>query len=101
MTKSMHLALFLEPKGCHYAGWRFNPKQDASPVDWKMFKHPHVSRTLATLDHISGGRAAWNVVTSTSDGQSNNFTNRFRLLSHTDRYQKAEQFIESVKLVTA
>src|SRR5271155_1509563 len=27
----------------------------------------HVARTFATLDHLSGGRAAWNVVTSVND----------------------------------
>ncbi len=33
----------------------------------------HVARTFATLDHLSGGRAAWNVVTSVNDGEAQNF----------------------------
>ena len=30
----------------------------------------HVARTFATLDHLSGGRAAWNVVTSINDSEA-------------------------------
>src|ERR1043165_842636 len=33
----------------------------------------HVARTFATLDHLSGGRAAWNVVTSVHDSEAQNF----------------------------
>ena len=33
----------------------------------------HVARTFATLDHLSGGRAAWNVVTSVNDGEAQNY----------------------------
>ena len=33
----------------------------------------HVARTFATLDHLTGGRAAWNVVTSVNDGEAQNF----------------------------
>src|ERR1700722_17910334 len=33
----------------------------------------HVARTFATLDHLSAGRAAWNVVTSVNDGEAQNY----------------------------
>ena len=33
----------------------------------------HVARTFATLDHLSGGRAAWNVVTSVNDSEAQNY----------------------------
>src|SRR4029453_6638962 len=33
----------------------------------------HVAREFATLDHLSGGRAAWNVVTSMNDSEAQNF----------------------------
>ena len=32
-----------------------------------FFNAYHLARTLASLDHLSGGRACWNVVTSTMD----------------------------------
>ena len=32
----------------------------------------HVARTFATLDHLSGGRAAWNIVTSINDSEAQN-----------------------------
>jgi len=54
----------------------------------------HVARTFATLDHLSGGRAAWNVVTSVNDSEAQNygFTEH---LGHDDRYDRADEFLEA------
>jgi FMN-dependent oxidoreductase (nitrilotriacetate monooxygenase family) len=59
--------------------------------------HPpfHVARTFATLDHLSGGRAAWNVVTSVNDAEAQNFGLK-QHLGHDERYDRAEEFIEIV-----
>ncbi|WP_251078278.1 LLM class flavin-dependent oxidoreductase [Frankia sp. AiPa1] len=55
----------------------------------------HVARTFATLDHLSGGRAAWNVVTSVNDAEARNFGVEAHL-AHDERYDRAEEFIEVV-----
>nr|WP_200931291.1 LLM class flavin-dependent oxidoreductase [Frankia sp. R43] len=55
----------------------------------------HVARTFATLDHLSGGRAAWNVVTSVNDSEARNFGVDAHL-GHDERYDRAEEFIEVV-----
>lgn len=55
----------------------------------------HVARTFATLDHLSGGRAAWNVVTSVNDGEAQNFGVDLHL-GHSERYDRADEFIEAV-----
>jgi len=55
----------------------------------------HVARTFATLDHLSGGRAAWNVVTSVNDAEAQNFGLN-QHLGHDERYDRAEEFIEIV-----
>jgi len=55
----------------------------------------HVARTFATLDHLSGGRAAWNVVTSVNDAEAQNFGVK-QHLGHDERYDRAEEFIEIV-----
>jgi FMN-dependent oxidoreductase (nitrilotriacetate monooxygenase family) len=55
----------------------------------------HVARTFATLDHLSGGRAAWNVVTSVNDAEARNFGVDTHL-GHDERYDRAEEFIEVV-----
>ncbi|WP_420497227.1 LLM class flavin-dependent oxidoreductase [Parafrankia sp. FMc2] len=55
----------------------------------------HVARTFATLDHLSGGRAAWNVVTSVNDSEARNF-GVDQHLGHDERYDRAEEFIEVV-----
>jgi len=54
----------------------------------------HVARTFATLDHLSGGRAAWNVVTSVNDSEAQNygFTEH---LGHDERYDRADEFLEA------
>ncbi|GAA5156709.1 LLM class flavin-dependent oxidoreductase [Pseudonocardia eucalypti] len=55
----------------------------------------HVARTFATLDHLSGGRAAWNVVTSVNDSEAQNFGLE-KHLGHDERYDRAHEFLEAV-----
>src|SRR3979490_37039 len=55
----------------------------------------HVARTFATLDHLSGGRAAWNVVTSVNDSEAQNFGLETHL-GHDERYDRAQEFLEAV-----
>ncbi|MCU1716848.1 LLM class flavin-dependent oxidoreductase [Pseudomonas sp. 5P_3.1_Bac2] len=56
----------------------------------------HVARMFASIDHLSGGRIAWNAVTSTSDGEAHNFS-RSEHLERTSRYRRAGEFIQVVK----
>jgi FMN-dependent oxidoreductase (nitrilotriacetate monooxygenase family) len=55
----------------------------------------HVARTFATLDHLSGGRAAWNVVTSVNDSEAQNFGVESHL-GHDERYDRADEFLDVV-----
>lgn len=55
----------------------------------------HVARTFATLDHLSRGRAAWNVVTSVNDGEAQNYGLDSHL-SHDERYDRADEFLDVV-----
>lgn len=55
----------------------------------------HVARKFASLDHLSGGRAAWNVVTSSHDEEALNFNQQVHLL-HEKRYDRAEEFLNVV-----
>jgi len=60
------------------------------------FNEPyHVARKFASLDHISGGRAGWNVVTSGSRVEALNF-NRNAPYPHADRYKRAHEFVDVV-----
>src|SRR6516165_9893574 len=54
----------------------------------------HVARTFATLDHISGGRAAWNIVTSVNDAEARNF-GFDEHLDHDVRYDRADEFLDA------
>ena len=52
----------------------------------------HVARKFASLDHLSNGRAGWNVVTSGSDLEARNFNLDEHPL-HEKRYERAEEFV--------
>ena len=56
----------------------------------------NLARQVASLDHISGGRAAWNVVTSWLDGTAANFS-KTEHLAHDERYVRAEEFLQVVR----
>ncbi|WP_369183942.1 LLM class flavin-dependent oxidoreductase [Streptomyces sp. Y1] len=57
------------------------------------FNEPYeLARRFATLDHLSGGRAAWNVVTTSDAFTGENFR-RGGYLDHADRYTQAAEFL--------
>jgi FMN-dependent oxidoreductase (nitrilotriacetate monooxygenase family) len=57
------------------------------------FNEPfEVARQFASLDHLSGGRAGWNMVTSSDAFTGANFR-RGGFLAHADRYERAEEFL--------
>ncbi|SDY17326.1 FMN-dependent oxidoreductase, nitrilotriacetate monooxygenase family [Amycolatopsis xylanica] len=56
----------------------------------------HLARKFASLDHLSGGRAGWNIVTSAGKDEALNF-NRDARPAHELRYERATEFIEVVK----
>ncbi|MEV7616609.1 NtaA/DmoA family FMN-dependent monooxygenase [Streptomyces sp. NPDC089799] len=59
------------------------------------FNEPYeVARQFASLDHLSGGRAAWNVVTSWDAFTGENFR-RGGFLPREDRYTRAREFLET------
>ncbi len=55
----------------------------------------HIARRFSSLDHISGGRAGWNVVTSWSELEALNF-NREKHMEHASRYERAKEFLDVV-----
>ncbi|OIH97086.1 MULTISPECIES: NtaA/DmoA family FMN-dependent monooxygenase [unclassified Curtobacterium] len=57
------------------------------------FNEPvELAKQLATLDHLSDGRAGWNVVTSSDAFHGANFR-RGGFLDHADRYTRADEFV--------
>lgn len=55
----------------------------------------HVARVFATLDHMTNGRAAWNVVTSMNSTEARNM-GKLDVLEHDARYDRADEFMEVV-----
>ncbi|MFK0187378.1 NtaA/DmoA family FMN-dependent monooxygenase [Streptomyces rubiginosohelvolus] len=61
------------------------------------FNEPYeLARRIATLDHLSGGRAAWNVVTSSDAFTGENFR-RGGYLDRADRYVRAAEFVATAR----
>ncbi len=54
-----------------------------------------LARQVASLDHLSRGRAGWNVVTSLIDAEARNY-GLDRHAEHGDRYRRADEFLEVV-----
>lgn len=60
------------------------------------FSDPYnLARQFASLDHLSDGRAGWNLVTSADPGAAFNFS-RDATVAHAERYKRAEEFIDVV-----
>ncbi len=55
----------------------------------------HVARRFASLDHISGGRAGWNIVTTSNPDSALNF-GLDEHMAHGDRYRRAREFYDVV-----
>lgn len=55
----------------------------------------HIARKFASLDHISGGRAGWNLVTSANPLESLNF-GKEEHLEHDARYRRGREFFDVV-----
>ena len=56
----------------------------------------HIARRFASLDHLSGGRAGWNVVTTANPDAALNFGAQEQM-AHGDRYVRAREFVDVVK----
>ncbi|CAN5659388.1 LLM class flavin-dependent oxidoreductase [soil metagenome] len=56
----------------------------------------NIARRFATLDHVSGGRAGWNVVTTADLPSARNF-GRDAVPDHAQRYARADEFTRIVK----
>lgn len=67
-----------------------------STVSTSYLQPYHLARKFATLDIISGGRAAWNLVTSGTDFEAQNF-GLDEQRKHADRYKIATEYIKVVK----
>ena len=55
-----------------------------------------LARQFASLDHLSGGRAGWNLVTSNNEAEAANF-GQAQHAAHGERYARAEEFLAVVK----
>jgi alkanesulfonate monooxygenase len=55
----------------------------------------HIARRFASLDHISGGRAGWNIVTTSNPQSAWNF-GRDEHMEHDERYVRAREFYDVV-----
>src|ERR1700722_14057941 len=55
----------------------------------------HVARRFASLDHLSGGRAGWNIVTTSNPDSALNFGMDDHM-EHSERYRRAREFYDVV-----
>ena len=61
------------------------------------FNEPYnIARKVASLDHLSGGRVGWNIVTTSSENAAQNF-GLDSFLAHSERYRRADEFVDVVR----
>lgn len=59
------------------------------------YEHPYLlARKFSTLDHLTGGRIGWNIVTSLLDSAARNIIGRERQIPHDERYAIAQEFLD-------
>jgi FMN-dependent oxidoreductase (nitrilotriacetate monooxygenase family) len=63
-------------------------------ISTSFFNSYHIARTLATIDILSKGRVAWNVVTSTNDVEAKN-AGIDTMPPHDERYDRADEVLEA------
>ena len=89
-------AWFLEPLTALAAISRATERIGLISTVSSTFATPfHTARQLASLDHISGGRMGWNVVTSMFDAEARNH-GYAAMPAHAERYRRAEEFVAAV-----
>jgi FMN-dependent oxidoreductase (nitrilotriacetate monooxygenase family) len=66
-----------------------------STASTTYFEPFHVARAFQTLDLMSEGRSAWNIVTSLNDGEAANMGHA-EMMAHDARYDRADEFVEVV-----
>lgn len=87
---------FLEPLTALAAMSRATERIGLISTVSSTFSTPfHAARQVASLDHISGGRVGWNVVTSMFDVEARNYSYD-AMPAHTERYRRAEEFVDVV-----
>ncbi|MCH4249083.1 MAG: LLM class flavin-dependent oxidoreductase, partial [Acinetobacter populi] len=61
------------------------------------YEEPYLlARKFASLDHISKGRAGWNVVTTASEAAAYNFGYE-QQIPHTERYDRAQEYVDLIQ----
>lgn len=68
----------------------------AATVSTSFYEPYNLARQFASIDHLSNGRAGWNVVTTSQAAAALNFGSDARA-GHAARYERAKEFIEVVK----
>jgi FMN-dependent oxidoreductase (nitrilotriacetate monooxygenase family) len=91
MTRQLHLNAFLMGCGHHEAAWRLPQSDPFASLDLEHWTR--LARRFASLDHISGGRAGWNIVTTATKAAAQNFGLDETPL-HRERYQRAAEFAD-------
>ncbi len=67
----------------------------AATASTSFYEPYNIARLFQSVDHLSGGRAVWNVVTSDHDEVGYNYGN-IGLPPHAERYARAEEFVDVV-----
>jgi FMN-dependent oxidoreductase (nitrilotriacetate monooxygenase family) len=111
--RQLRLTAFMRPVSLHTGAWRYPGAYPDANFNFQHIKrlaqtlergrfdgffmadHLAVARRFASLDHISGGRAGWNIVTTSNPDAALNFGLEEHV-EHDERYRRAREFYDVV-----
>jgi FMN-dependent oxidoreductase (nitrilotriacetate monooxygenase family) len=94
--EQVHRGAGLEPMSLVTALAAVTSKIGLIATGTTTYNHPyHIARRFATLDQISGGRGGWNLVTSQTESEAQNFGFDVHM-EHDARYDRASEFYDVV-----
>jgi alkanesulfonate monooxygenase SsuD/methylene tetrahydromethanopterin reductase-like flavin-dependent oxidoreductase (luciferase family) len=96
MLKAAHQVAHLDPYALVSAMAAVTENVSFAVTQSTTYSTPYVlARQFSTLDHLTGGRCAWNIVTSFTDSSAKALGYE-KIMAHDERYNLADEFMDVV-----
>jgi alkanesulfonate monooxygenase SsuD/methylene tetrahydromethanopterin reductase-like flavin-dependent oxidoreductase (luciferase family) len=96
MLQSAHQVAHLDPYACVSAMAAVTENVSFAVTQSTTYSNPYVlARQFSSLDHLTGGRCAWNIVTSFTNSSAQAL-GQDSIMGHDERYEMADEFMDVV-----
>lgn len=96
MLNSAHQVAHLDPYALVSAMAAVTQNVSFAVTQSTTYSTPYIlARQFSTLDHLTGGRCAWNIVTSFTESSAK-AVGCEKIMGHDERYEMADEFMDVV-----